>query len=45
MTSHPGEEPDGKAIKLDQVEISHVSFTVPDVKALADRAIASKANS
>ena len=35
MTSHPGEDPDGEPIKLDQVGISHISFTVRDVKALA----------
>ena len=32
LTCHPGEDPDGEAIKLDQVGISHISFTVPDVK-------------
>ncbi len=36
MTSHPGENPDGAPIKLDQVGISHTSFTVPDPKALAE---------
>ena len=36
LTCHPGEEPDGEPIKLDQVGISHLSFTVPDVKALAE---------
>ena len=36
LTSHPGEEPDGEAIQLDQVGISHISFGVRDVKALAD---------
>jgi catechol 2,3-dioxygenase-like lactoylglutathione lyase family enzyme len=35
LTSHPGEDPDGEPIKLDQVGISHISFTVRDVKALA----------
>jgi glyoxylase I family protein len=35
MTSHPGEAPDGDLIKLDQIGISHISFTVKDVKALA----------
>ena len=40
MTSHPGDDPDGAPIKLDQVGISHISFTVPDVKALADELIA-----
>jgi glyoxylase I family protein len=41
ITSHPGEEADGAPIKLDQVGISHISFTVPDVKALAEE-LASK---
>ena len=36
MTSHPGEDPDGDPIKLDQIGISHLSFSVPDVKALAE---------
>ena len=40
MTSHPGEEPDGNPIKLDQIGISHISFTVKDVKALADELVA-----
>jgi catechol 2,3-dioxygenase-like lactoylglutathione lyase family enzyme len=35
MTSHPGDNPDGSPIKLDQIGISHLSFTVGDVKALA----------
>ena len=35
MTSHPNEAADGEPIKLDQVGISHLSFTVRDVKALA----------
>ncbi len=39
MTSHPGEEPDGEPIKLDQIGISHISFTVPDVKGLAGELI------
>ncbi len=36
LTSHPGEDPDGDPIKLDQIGISHLSFSVPDVKALAE---------
>lgn len=36
MTTHPGDHPDGNPIKLDQVGISHFSFSVPDVKALAN---------
>ena len=39
MTSHPGDDADGAPIKLDQVGISHISFSVPDVKALADELI------
>ena len=40
LTSHPGEEPDGEAIQLDQVGISHISFGVHNVKALADELMA-----
>lgn len=36
MTTHPGDNADGIPIKLDQVGISHFSFSVPDVKALAE---------
>ena len=36
MTSHPGDEADGEPIKLDQIGISHLSFTVQDTKALAE---------
>ena len=36
LTSHPGDQADGEPIKLDQVGISHLSFTVKDVKALAE---------
>ena len=39
MTCHPCEESDGEAIKLDQIGISHISFTVTDVKALAQELI------
>ena len=39
MTSHPGDAPDGAPIKLDQVGISHISFIVSDVNALADELI------
>src|SRR2546427_10957627 len=31
ITAHPGEPPDGAPIKLDQIGISQVSFTVPTV--------------
>jgi catechol 2,3-dioxygenase-like lactoylglutathione lyase family enzyme len=40
MTSHPNEPADGQPIKLDQVGISHLSFTVRDVKALAEELMA-----
>lgn len=39
LTSHPGEDSDGTPIKLDQVGISHLSFTVSDVKALAEELV------
>lgn len=39
LTCHPGEQPDGEPINLDQVGISHFSFTVKDVKALADELV------
>ena len=39
ITSHPGEEPDGDPIKLDQIGISHLSFSAPDVKALAEELV------
>jgi catechol 2,3-dioxygenase-like lactoylglutathione lyase family enzyme len=35
VTTHPNEDANGQPIKLDQVGISHLSFTVKDVKALA----------
>lgn len=34
LTSHPGDDPDGQPIKLDEVGISHISFGVADVKGL-----------
>ncbi len=40
LTCHPDENSDGEAIKLDQVGISHFSFTVKDVKVLAEELIA-----
>lgn len=40
FTEHPGETVSGEAIMLDQVGISHVSFTVPDVQALTTRLLA-----
>ena len=40
LTSHPGASPDGDAILLDQVGISHISFGVEDVAGLAQELIA-----
>lgn len=40
LTSHPGEQSDGEPIMLDQIGISHLSFGVEDVKALAQDLIA-----
>jgi glyoxylase I family protein len=40
LTSHPGEEPDGQPILLDQIGISHISFGVDNVKALAEELMA-----
>lgn len=40
LTTHPDDRADGQPIKLDQVGISHFSFTVRDVKALADELVA-----
>ncbi len=37
MTAHPGDDVSGAPIMLDQIGISHFSFTVPDVKAVLDR--------
>ena len=36
MTCHPGGQPDGAPIKLDQIGVSHFSFTVDDIMGLAD---------
>jgi hypothetical protein len=36
ITEHPGEPPDGDPIKLDQIGISHLSFTVPSVARLTE---------
>ena len=36
LTSHPGDEADGEPIKLDQIGISHFSFCVRDIRALAE---------
>ncbi len=39
LTNHPGEEPDGQAIQLDQVGISPLAFSVADPKSLAEELI------
>jgi catechol 2,3-dioxygenase-like lactoylglutathione lyase family enzyme len=39
LTSHPGEEPDGNPILLDQVGITHFCISVTDVNALAEELI------
>lgn len=40
LTEHPGEAVTGTPIRLDQVGISHLSFTVPNVEALTQRLLA-----
>ena len=40
ITCHPGGQPDGDPIKLDQVGVSHFSFTVDDVPGLAEELLA-----
>ena len=40
MTCHPGDQADGNPIKLDQIGVSHFSFTVDDLPAFADELIA-----
>ena len=40
MTTHPGDAADGSPIKLDQVGISHYSFSVRDTKALVAELVA-----
>ena len=44
MTCHPGDQPDGDSIKLDQVGVSHFSFTVDDLPGLADELAAKGVN-
>ena len=39
MTSPPGDQADGEPIKLDQVGVSHLSFTVKNLRALADELV------
>lgn len=43
LTEHPGDLISGDPILLDQVGISHFSFTVPDVAAITDRLLAAGA--
>ena len=40
LTTHPGEQADGEPIKLDQIGISHLSFTVSDVRSLGEELVA-----
>ena len=40
LTCHPGDEPDGQPIKLDEVGISHLSFGVQDVEGLTKELLA-----
>jgi catechol 2,3-dioxygenase-like lactoylglutathione lyase family enzyme len=40
ITSHPGEEITGTPLKLDQVGITHFSFTVPDPEVLLEELLA-----
>ena len=39
LTSHPGDRTDGDPIKLDQVGISHLSFSVRNIKELRDELV------
>ena len=40
MTCHPSGQPDGEPIKLDQIGVSHYSFTVDDAAGLANELVA-----
>jgi catechol 2,3-dioxygenase-like lactoylglutathione lyase family enzyme len=40
MTCHPGDQPDGEPIKLDQIGVSHYAFTVDDLPGLAEELMA-----
>lgn len=40
LTEHPGDAVSGEPIMLDQVGISHLSFTVPSVEAVTTRLLA-----
>ncbi len=39
LTSHPDDRADGEPIKLDQIGISHISFTVRELKALGEELV------
>lgn len=39
LTSHPGDDPDGAPVRLDEVGITHISFGVADVKSLTEELI------
>ncbi len=40
ITTHPGDPPDGESIKLDQVGINHLAFTVDDLEAFTREMLA-----
>jgi len=44
MTTHPGGQSDGEPIKLDQIGVSHFSFTVDDLPGLAEELAAKGVN-
>ena len=39
LTSHPGDQADGNPIKLDQIGISHLSFSVRNIKELREELV------
>lgn len=39
LTSHPGDQTDGDPIKLDQIGISHLSFSVRDIEDLHEELV------
>ena len=39
LTSHPGDLTDGNSIKLDQIGISHLSFSVRNIKDLREQLV------
>ncbi|MEK7873630.1 MAG: VOC family protein [Chloroflexota bacterium] len=40
VTAHPGDPPDGEPIKLDQIGINHIAFTVSDLEAFTREMLA-----